>query len=190
MASMRVANVARQAGAAERKAARRTLTCHATRKDASTSRRQLFSLLAGTVGLVALGERAEAVPSVSDLGRRAEGDMSRADSPSLLYPTIQLRASPLTNSPQVEEMLERSNANKELNDKKRKATSGANLARSRTVTDGTCAFPNNLIGCENLAELGDVKYLSDDIKLECEGTPDDEACRAKRKGSPPSFLGV
>jgi len=87
-------------------------------------------------------------------------------------------------------MLERSNANKELNDKKRKATSGANLARSRTVTDGTCAFPNNLIGCENLAELGDVKYLSDDIKLECEGTPDDEACRAKRKGSPPSFLGV
>uniref|UniRef100_A0A7S3CD06 Uncharacterized protein n=1 Tax=Chloropicon roscoffensis TaxID=1461544 RepID=A0A7S3CD06_9CHLO len=153
MASMRVANVARQAGAAERKAARRTLTCHATRKDASTSRRQLFSLLAGTVGLVALGERAEAVPS-------------------------------------VEEMLERSNANKELNDKKRKATSGANLARSRTVTDGTCAFPNNLIGCENLAEIGDVKYLSDDIKLECEGTPDDEACRAKRKGSPPSFLGV
>ena len=31
-------------------------------------------------GEVALGERAEAVPSVSDLGRRAEGDISRADS--------------------------------------------------------------------------------------------------------------
>ena len=30
-----------------------------------------------------------------------------------------------------------------LNDSKRLATSGANFARSRTVTDGTCAFPNN-----------------------------------------------
>merc|ERR1739848_122111 len=119
MASMRVA-VSRQA------AVRRTaVSCHATRKETpAVHRRQLFSLLAGTVGLVALGERAEAVPT-------------------------------------VEEMLERSQANKELNDKKRAATSGANLARSRTVTDGTCAFPNNLIGCENLAELGDVKFLSD-----------------------------
>jgi photosystem I subunit PsaN len=32
----------------------------------------------------------------------------------------------------------RSAANKELNDKKRLATSSANVARSRTVTDGTC----------------------------------------------------
>ena len=87
-------------------------------------------------------------------------------------------------------MLENSQKNKELNDKKRAATSGANLERSRTVTDGYCQFPNNLIGCENLAELGDVKYLSDDLKLECEGTADGEACRAKRNGSPPSFLGV
>ena len=31
--------------------------------------------------------------------------------------------------------------NKALNDKKRLATSGANFARSRTVTDGTCKFP-------------------------------------------------
>ena len=113
----------------------------------------MFSLLAGTVGLMTLGEKAEALPT-------------------------------------VEEMLQNSQANKELNDKKRAATSGANLARSRTVTDGTCAFPNNLIGCENLAELGDVKYLSDDLKMECEGTKDGEACRAKRNGSPPSFLGV
>mmetsp|Transcript_9038 Transcript_9038/g.25751 ORF Transcript_9038/g.25751 Transcript_9038/m.25751 type:complete len:159 (-) Transcript_9038:54-530(-) len=137
---------------------RATVRCQAARGHRASSgvqgRRQVFSLLAGTLGLVALGGQAEAAV------------------------------------PSVETMLERSQANKDLNDKKRAATSGANLARSRTVTDGTCAFPNNLIGCENLAELGDVKYLSDDIKLECEGTPDDEACRAKRAGSPPSFLGV
>jgi hypothetical protein len=27
-----------------------------------------------------------------------------------------------------------------------------------------------LVGCENAAETGSVKYLSDDLKLECEGT--------------------
>ena len=27
-----------------------------------------------------------------------------------------------------------------------------------------------LVGCENAAESGSVKYLSDDLKLECEGT--------------------
>ena len=45
----------------------------------------------------------------------------------------------------------------ELNNKKRLATSGANFARSRTVTDGTCSFPKNWFGCENLAETGNVK---------------------------------
>ena len=149
----RVASVSR---VAPRAAARRSVFCRAQsgkRDEAMVQRRHMFSLLAGTVGLMTLGEKAEALPT-------------------------------------VEEMLEKSQANKELNDKKRAATSGANLARSRTVTDGTCAFPNNLIGCENLAELGDVKYLSDDLKMECEGTKDGEACRAKRNGSPPSFLGV
>ena len=88
-----------------------------------------------------------------------------------------------------------------LNDSKRLATSGANFARSRTVTDGTCAFPNNvcappllcslsaralslcgrfatqLVGCENAAESGSVKYLSDDLKLECQGTEEGKARR-------------
>ena len=153
MASVRASIASRQAAAVRRGAAVSCRATHQRNTNSVVQRRQLFSLLAGTAGLLALGERAEAVPT-------------------------------------VEEMLERSSANKELNDKKRAATSGANLARSRTVTDGTCAFPNNLIGCENLAELGDVKYLSDDLKMECEGTKDGEACRAKRNGSPPSFLGV
>mmetsp|Transcript_31795 Transcript_31795/g.38434 ORF Transcript_31795/g.38434 Transcript_31795/m.38434 type:complete len:157 (-) Transcript_31795:273-743(-) len=90
----------------------------------------------------------------------------------------------------TEDLLAKTAANKELNDKKRLATSGANLARSRTVTDGTCAFPNNLIGCENVAEKGGVKFLSDDLELECEGTDDKAICPAKAPSSFPSFFGV
>lgn len=70
----------------------------------------------------------------------------------------------------VEELLAKSLANKGLHDKQRLATSGANFARSRTVTDGSCAFPNNWVGCENAAESGNVKFLSDDLALECEGS--------------------
>jgi len=70
----------------------------------------------------------------------------------------------------VDELLAKSAANKGLHDKQRLATSGANFARSRTVTDGSCAFPNNWVGCENAAESGNVKYLSDDLALECEGS--------------------
>lgn len=36
---------------------------------------------------------------------------------------------------------------------------------SRTVTDGTCKFPGNWFGCDVGAVAGDVKYVSDDIKL-------------------------
>jgi len=89
----------------------------------------------------------------------------------------------------IEDLLAKTEANKALNDKKRLATSGANFERSRTVTDGVCAFPNNLVGCENLAERGNVKFLSDDLKLECEGV-EGPICPAKAKGSLPSFLGV
>jgi photosystem I subunit PsaN len=46
---------------------------------------------------------------------------------------------------QTEDLLAKTEANKALNDKKRLATSGANFERSRTVTDGVCAFPNNLV---------------------------------------------
>ncbi len=86
-----------------------------------------------------------------------------------------LFAAPNARAALTEDLLARSSANKELNDKKRLATSGANFARSRTVTDGTCNFPNNWVGCENLAESGKVKFLSDDIALECQGTPEGEA---------------
>lgn len=90
----------------------------------------------------------------------------------------------------VEDLLAKSAANKSLNDKKRLATSGANFARSRTVTDGTCQFPSNFIGCENLAELGEVKYLSEDLALECEGTEEGKLCKARNPDSFPSPFGL
>ena len=58
-----------------------------------------------------------------------------------------------------------------MNDKKRALTSSANFARSRTVTDGSCKFPENLLGCENAAEFGNVKFLTGIIKLEIAKEP-------------------
>ncbi|XP_010244901.1 PREDICTED: photosystem I reaction center subunit N, chloroplastic-like [Nelumbo nucifera] len=69
----------------------------------------------------------------------------------------------------IEEYLERSKANKELNDKKRLATSGANFARAYTVEFGTCKFPENFTGCQDLAKQKKVPFISDDLELECEG---------------------
>jgi photosystem I subunit PsaN len=42
------------------------------------------------------------------------------------------------------------------------------LCCSRSVSDRTCAFPNNWFGCDIGAVAGDVKFIKDDIKLECE----------------------
>eukprot|EP00250_Pteridium_aquilinum_P022646 c25503_g1_i1 orf=266-757(+) len=69
----------------------------------------------------------------------------------------------------IEELLAKSAANKELNDKKRLATSYANTARAYTVTNGTCKFPDNFTGCQDLAKRKNVPFLSDDLKVECEG---------------------
>jgi len=85
------------------------------------------------------------------------------------------------------DLLARTEANKELNDAKRLATSGANFARANTVAYGSCAFPYNFLGCENLAEAGKVKFISDDLALECKGQT---TCTAKPKVALPSFMGV
>eukprot|EP01018_Ginkgo_biloba_P006246 Gb_30707 [translate_table: standard] len=69
----------------------------------------------------------------------------------------------------VEDLLAKSAANKELNDKKRLATSEANIARAYTVEFGTCQFPYNFTGCQDLAKTKGVPFLSEDLKLECEG---------------------
>lgn len=73
------------------------------------------------------------------------------------------------NAGLVEDLLAQSAANKELNDKKRLATSYANTARAYTVAFGTCKFPENFTGCQDLAKRKNVPFLSEDLKLECEG---------------------
>ncbi|XP_022774738.1 photosystem I reaction center subunit N, chloroplastic-like isoform X1 [Durio zibethinus] len=69
----------------------------------------------------------------------------------------------------IDDYLEKSKANKELNDKKRLATSGANFARAYTVEFGSCKFPENFTGCQDLAKQKKVPFISDDLDLECEG---------------------
>ncbi|MCO5600380.1 hypothetical protein L7F22_054492 [Adiantum nelumboides] len=61
-----------------------------------------------------------------------------------------------------EDLLAKSAANKELNDRKRLA----NTARAYTVTFGTCKFPENFTGCQDLAKKKNVPFLTDDLKLE------------------------
>ncbi|KAF0888133.1 hypothetical protein E2562_010836 [Oryza meyeriana var. granulata] len=69
----------------------------------------------------------------------------------------------------IDEYLEKSKANKELNDKKRLATSGANFARAYTVEFGSCQFPYNFTGCQDLAKQKRVPFITDDLEIECEG---------------------
>mmetsp|Transcript_15304 Transcript_15304/g.59841 ORF Transcript_15304/g.59841 Transcript_15304/m.59841 type:complete len:158 (-) Transcript_15304:117-590(-) len=88
------------------------------------------------------------------------------------------------------DLLARTEANKELNDKKRAATSSANFERSRTVTDGVCKFPQNMLGCEIASSTGDVAFLSVDKALECEGTRDGKVCASKAPGSFPPVFGM
>ena len=78
-------------------------------------------------------------------------------------------ASSSANAGVIDEYLEKSKTNKELNDKKRLATSGANFARAYTVQFGTCTFPYNFTGCQDLAKQKKVPFISEDLEIECEG---------------------
>merc|ERR1712093_955364 len=77
-----------------------------------------------------------------------------------------ISSSQITKADLISELIEKSASNKEINNKKVLATSYANFARSRTVTDKTCAFPDNFLACQNRAELGQVKFLTEDVKIE------------------------
>lgn len=70
------------------------------------------------------------------------------------------------------DLLAKSQQNAELHKKQRLATSYANFQRSRTVTDGTCKFPANVLGCDVGGYAGDVAFIADDAKIECEGKDD------------------
>ncbi|MBA0814209.1 hypothetical protein Gohar_020051 [Gossypium harknessii] len=90
----------------------------------------------------------------------------RAQQQATLFTTA---AASSANAGVIDDYLEKSKANKELNDKKRLATSGANFARAYTVQFGTCKFPENFTGCQDLAKQKKVPFISDDLSLECEG---------------------
>ncbi|KAK6924255.1 Photosystem I reaction centre subunit N, chloroplastic [Dillenia turbinata] len=87
---------------------------------------------------------------------------------AVLFATTTVSA-PSASAGIIEEYLEKSKANKELNDRKRLATSGANFARAYTVEFGTCKFPQNFTGCQDLAKQKKVPFITDDLELECEG---------------------
>ena len=64
----------------------------------------------------------------------------------------------------------KSSENKALHDAQRLASSNANFARSRTVTDKTCGFPSNFLGRDIGEYAGSVKYIADEKAIECKGT--------------------
>jgi photosystem I subunit PsaN len=66
-------------------------------------------------------------------------------------------------------LIAKSEANKALNDRARLNTSSANQGRAYTVQNGSCKFPDNFTGCQDLARRKDVKFLSADLKTECAG---------------------
>lgn len=86
-----------------------------------------------------------------------------------LFTTAVSASNSSANAGVIDEYLEKSKANKELNDKKRLATSGANFARAYTVQFGTCKFPENFTGCQDLAKQKKVPFITEDLELECEG---------------------
>ncbi|XVF14802.1 hypothetical protein REPUB_Repub09cG0092700 [Reevesia pubescens] len=84
-----------------------------------------------------------------------ESDANEGRRAAMLYLAATLfttAAASSANAGVIDDYLEKSKANKELNDKKRLATSGANFARAFTVEFGSCKFPENFTGCQDLAK--------------------------------------
>uniref|UniRef100_A0A2P2KSB5 Photosystem I reaction center subunit N, chloroplastic n=1 Tax=Rhizophora mucronata TaxID=61149 RepID=A0A2P2KSB5_RHIMU len=128
-----------------------------------TSRTPVVSGLKSSVIRAQQAEASDSKELLGNGGRRA----------AVLYLAATLftsaAAGSSANAGIIDEYLERSKVNKELNDKKRLATSGANFARAYTVQFGTCKFPENFTGCQDLAKQKKVPFISDDLELECEG---------------------
>lgn len=105
--------------------------------------------------------------------KESEGDSSQGRRAAVLCLAAALfttaASTSSANAGIIDDYIEKSKANKELNDKKRLATSGANFARAFTVQFGSCKFPENFTGCQDLAKLKKVPFISDDLALECEG---------------------
>ncbi|KAJ0238268.1 Photosystem I reaction center subunit N [Hirschfeldia incana] len=147
------------------------LTCSYAISGASSAElNQKVSLMHSSVGF---GQKKQTVPVIKAAQRVGGDDVIDGRRSAMvflaatLFSTAAVSAS--VNASVFDEYLEKSKANKELNDKKRLATSGANFARAFTVQFGSCKFPENFTGCQDLAKQKKVPFISEDLALECEG---------------------
>ncbi|KAL8252721.1 hypothetical protein R6Q59_036414 [Mikania micrantha] len=111
----------------------------------------------------------KAKQSTRSSGSDGESNQGRRAALLCLGAALFATATASANAGVIDDYLELSKANKELNDQKRLATSGANFARAYTVQFGTCTFPYNFTGCQDLAKQKKVPFISDDLELECKG---------------------
>ncbi|CAN6862977.1 unnamed protein product [Brassica oleracea var. botrytis] len=146
------------------------LTCSYAISGASSAElNQKVGLVNSSVGF---GQKKQTLPVIKAAQRVGGDDVNgRRSAMVVLAATLFSSAavSASANAGVFDEYLEKSRANKELNDKKRLATSGANFARAFTVQFGSCKFPENFTGCQDLAKQKKVPFISEDLALECEG---------------------
>ncbi|CAN7004950.1 hypothetical protein Bca4012_053153 [Brassica carinata] len=147
------------------------LTCsYAISGASSVELNQKVGLVNSSVGF---GQKKQTVPVIKAAQRVGGGDDVNGRRSAMMFLAATLfstaAVSASANASVFDEYLEKSIANKELNDKKRLATSGANFARAFTVQFGSCKFPENFTGCQDLAKQKKVPFISEDLALECEG---------------------
>nr|VDC95316.1 unnamed protein product [Brassica oleracea] len=152
------------------------LTCsYAISGAGSVELNQKVGLVSSSVGF---GQKKQTVPVIKAQrvgGDDVDGSSGRRSAMVFLAATLFSSAavSASANASVFDEYLEKSKANKELNDKKRLATSGANFARAFTVQFGSCKFPENFtddhVLLSVLLYLQKVPFISEDLALECEG---------------------
>ncbi|KAL5714602.1 hypothetical protein ACHQM5_016540 [Ranunculus cassubicifolius] len=146
------------------------LACNYAIAGSSDSNWKLVSSSSVALPNVSAGPKSSMIKAQSQMKEERRSDGRRA---AMLGLAAVLFASTVStsnaNAGIFDEYLEKSKANKELNDKKRLATSGANFARAYTVQFGSCKFPENFTGCQDLAKQKKVPFISEDLALECEG---------------------
>ncbi|KAF8050820.1 hypothetical protein N665_1868s0006 [Sinapis alba] len=145
------------------------LTCRYAISGASSAElNQKVGLVNSSVGF---GQKKQTLPVIK--AQRVDGDDVNGRRSAMVFLAATLFSSAAVsasaNAGVIDEYLEKSKANKELNDKKRLATSGANFSRAFTVQFGSCKFPENFTGCQDLAKQKKVPFISEDLALECEG---------------------
>ncbi|CAN7125886.1 unnamed protein product [Brassica rapa subsp. narinosa] len=144
------------------------LTCSYAISGASSSElNQKVGLVNSSVGF---GQKKQTVPVIKAAQRVGGGDDVNGRRSAMMFLAATLfstaAVSASANASVFDEYLEKSKANK-----KRLATNGANFARAFTVQFGSCKFPENFTGCQDLAKQKVILKTQpfQDLALECEG---------------------